>query len=269
MKKKKKLKWYFKLLLILILIILYGIIIGTKGTFLKEYNIKTSKISGDMHGIKIIHFSDIKYKSSISEKSIIGMVNKINASKPDIVIYTGDLIDKKYKLKDKDKESLIKNLNSITAELGKYYVKGDEDTDAAIQILNAAGFKSLENNYELIYKNRSNPILLIDKNNVKEYYDDTSSNKDIFKMLVLHNPDDIDKYLDYNIDVAIAGHTLNGQINIFKIKEMLIKEKYKRNYQKIKNTKLYINPGIGTGKINLRLFNHPTIYLYRITKTSN
>ena len=68
--------------------------------------------------------------------------------------------------------------------------------------------------------------------------------------------------------MAIAGHTHNGQINIIKIKDLLIKGKYNKSYQKVENTKLYINPGIGTSKINARLFNHPTMYLYRLNKTS-
>ena len=68
--------------------------------------------------------------------------------------------------------------------------------------------------------------------------------------------------------MAVAGHTHNGQINLPKIKELFISSKYKKSYQKIGNTKLYVNPGIGTSNINIRLFNHPTIFLYRLNKTS-
>ena len=88
-------------------------------------------------------------------------------------------------------------------------------------------------------------------------------------MLVLHDPNDIDSFLKYNFEMAMAGHTHNGQINIPKLNELFIKGKYKNDYQKVNNTKLFINPGIGNKVIKARLFNHPTIFLYRLEKTSN
>ena len=57
-------------------------------------------------------------------------------------------------------------------------------------------------------------------------------------------------------------------INIPKIKDLLIKSEYKKDFQKVNNIDLYVNPGIGERKIKARLFNHPTIYLYRINKAS-
>ena len=68
--------------------------------------------------------------------------------------------------------------------------------------------------------------------------------------------------------MAIAGHTLNGEINIPKLRELFISSKYKKGYQKVGNTKLYINAGCGTKGIKVRLFNHPTLNLSRINKTS-
>ena len=47
-----------------------------------------------------------------------------------------------------------------------------------------------------------------------------------------------------------------------------MKSKYKKNYQKVNDIDLYINPGIGERKIKARLFNHPTLYLYRLNKAS-
>ena len=44
-KKKRKLKWQVKLFLLILFIIIYAFFIGPKGIFIKDYNIKTSKIS--------------------------------------------------------------------------------------------------------------------------------------------------------------------------------------------------------------------------------
>lgn len=194
------------------------------------------------------------------------MIKKINRTKPDIIIFTGDLIDKDYEISNKEIEMIKKELTLLNAELGKYYITGEEDKEKSISLLNEAGFTNLNTDVQYIYNNTKKPILLAGKDtlNNKESIIETKD----FKILALHNPSYADKYKEYNFDMIVSGHTHNGQINIPKIKDLLIKGKHKKNYQKIDNTELYINPGIGTNKPNARLFNHPTIYLYRLNKAS-
>ena len=266
-KSKRKLRWQIKLILIITLIILYAFFIGTKGIFIKDYVIKTNKIDNSMHGLKILQFSDIHYGSSVNDKMILQLVNKINDAKPDIVIFTGDLIDERHKLKDEEKKYLIKNLSKIEADLGKYYITGEEDFKDATSILDLADFINLDSKNQQVYLNSKIPIELIGKQIDESYFNDNDKTP-YFKLLILHNPDDIKKYKKYNIDIAIAGHTHNGGINIPKLKDILISSDYKKTYQKVNKIKFYINPGIGTSNINVRLFNHPTIYLYRLNKTS-
>ncbi len=72
-----------------------------------------------------------------------------------------------------------------------------------------------------------------------------------------------------NINLVLAGHSHNGQINIPYIKKLFLPEgskKYYNNYYKVNNTNLYISSGLGESKINFRLFNKPSINFYRINK---
>lgn len=267
-KKKRKLKWQVKLVLYLIFFILYCFFIGTKGIYIKEFKIETNKITSQENGLKILHFSDLHYGSSVNYNDLKKLVKKINLTKADIIIFTGDLIDKDYKLNKEEKDIIIKELTKMNASLGKYYITGEEDTKKTEEILNSANFINTNSSEQIIHLSNNSPLLILGKNSAKKYFENNELVPD-FKILTIHNPDDIDKLKDYNFDIALSGHTHNGQVNIPKIKNMLISSKYKKNYQKVKNTKLYVNPGIGTKKINIRLFNHPTIYLYRINKTSN
>lgn len=266
-KKKRKLKWQIKLIITILVLIMLVYLLGTKGIFIKEYKIKTSKIENNMHGLKILQFSDIHFGSSSNRKTISKLVKKINDAKPDVVIFTGDLIDENYKITTEEKDWLIKKLKEINEELGKYYVIGEEDFEQTTSILNLAGFYNLDNKEQLIYNNTKTPIVITGKNAIKDL-DENEQEQDKFKIIALHNPDDIDKFKDY-FDIALAGHTHNGQINIPKIKNLFINGKYYKNYQMVENTKLFINPGIGTSKINIRMFNHPTIYLFRLYKSTN
>lgn len=267
-KKKKKLRWHTKLILLILIIILYAFFIGTKGIFIKEYKVESKQITKQMHGLKILHFSDLHFASSIHENDVKNMVKKINQSKPDIVIFTGDLINENHKLTEEEKEFIIKELEDIKSEYGKYYVIGEEDSNNAISILNLSGFISLENNYQIIYFDNNSSLLLIDDEKSEEYFSDENLENN-FSILVTHNPNNFDKIKKYNFNMVLAGHTHNGQINIPKIKDILIEGNHKKTYEKIGNTKLFVNPGIGTSKINVRLFNHPTMFLYRLKKTSN
>lgn len=266
-KKKRKLKWQVKLFLLILFIIIYAFFIGPKGIFIKDYNIKTSKISNLSSGIKILQISDIYYGSTINKSNIKKIVKKINENNVDVVIFTGDLISKNYDITDEDKTFLKKWLNKIDTELGKYYTTGEEDFEDTNEILGMAGFTNLNNNPQSIYDESNTPIIIMDKSVNKEYLESGEA-APYFKILAIHNPDDIDDFNDANIDMAIAGHTLNGEINIPKLRELFISSKYKKGYQKVGNTKLYINAGCGTKGIKVRLFNHPTLNLYRINKTS-
>lgn len=267
-KKKRKLKWYVKLFLLIILVIIYAFFIGTKGIFIKEYKIETKKIDKQTHGLKILQFSDLHYGSSVNMSMVKELTKKINKTKPDIVIFTGDLINKNYKINTDEEDELKGLLSKINADIGKYYITGEEDFENAKEILNISGFENLKENPQIIYTSVTNKLLLIDKKSCKTFFQ-SDDNNDYFRILVLHNPDNIDDVKDINFDMAIAGHTHNGQINVYKVKDLFIDSKYKNDYQIVNNTPLYINPGIGTSKLNVRLFNHPTVFLYRINKASN
>ena len=267
-KKKRKLKWYVKLVLYILIIILYARFIEPSFIYTKEYKISSKNISTENHGTTILQFSDLHFKSSISENYLKKLVKRINENKPDIVIFTGDLIDENYTITKEDKKLLIKYMTKINANIDKFYILGEEDYDTSINILDNSGFIDMTNNEQLVYVNSNVPIALISKKSYKKYLD-VYKEQNLFTLLVLHNPKDIKKVEKFSYDFVIASHTHNGNINIPYLKRLYSNSHYLKSKQKINNTYLYINSGIGTSKLNMRLFNCPTINLYRIQKASN
>lgn len=265
-KSKKKLKLKFKIVLIIIFIILYSMFIGTNFIITKEFKVSSNKIDKKTHGLKILHFSDLNYGSSLNVRKLKELIKKINDCKPDIVIFSGDLIYDNYKITENEEKEITQYLKDIKCELGKYYITGESDKKEYISLLNGSDFINLEDGEQLIYKSKNTPILLTSKNKAKTFMD---NNKDFqyYKILVIHNPDDFDEMKNLNFDLVLAGHTLNGSINIPKLKNILIDSEYKKSYYKINNTRMYINPGIGTKRIKARLFNHPKIYLFRLNSS--
>ena len=259
-KKKVKLKFRFKLILLITFVVIYAFTFGTKGIFTKDYVIKTKKLSNKYDSFKIVHFSDIHYNGNSSKSMIKKAVKKINKTNPDIVIFSGDLLYSSYSINDEDTEFIKKEFAKIQSNYGNYYVLGDEDDENTSTILNVSGFINLSNNEQKIYKDNKKPILLINDNCINYFENNKDSS---YNILVTHDPDDFNDFKKYNFDMVLSGHTLNGQINIYGLKNALIDSKYKKTYQRIKNTKMYVNPGIGTGNLKVRLFNHPTINVYR------
>lgn len=259
----------------------YTSYISTTKVHVREYRIENKKIPNSFNGIKIVHFSDLHYGTTIDYISFKKIINKINDRKPDIVVFTGDLIDDNYNISAKEQEKLTKLLNSIDSSLGKYAISGDEDKDNYFTILNQSNFNILNNDYDLIYNNSDDPILLIgvdslinNKQDIEKaysYFKQEVFNSNIYTISLVHEPDSsTDMINSYNNDLILAGHTHNGSIRIPIINFPLITsfggKKYNQDYYKINDTDLYISSGLGTDNyFGIRLFCRPTISLYRLS----
>ena len=252
--------------------------IEIKGFKIKEYVIRNSNIPDNFYGTKIIHISDIHYNSTTDYDDFKKIVNKINLTKPDIVILTGDIFDKSIKYTDKDYEKIKKILKSIDYSIGKYAIKGDNDLSINEweSIVNDSDFINLNDTYDLIYNEGLNPILLVGvSSNYKDnHMKDTIlkikneiTDKYIYSILAFHEPDFFDNVEDINFNLALAGHSEGGKI-ILPYIGGIIKNKYSRkyykNYYRVDFTNLFISSGIGTDTPRLRFRNKPSVNLYRL-----
>ena len=93
-----------------------------------------------------------------------------------------------------------------------------------------------------------------------------------FTIGLLHKPDEFEKLKNYDIDVIFAGHSLGGQIRLPYLRGFIKfngSKKYTEEHYNLDKTDLYVSYGIGTDNIPIRLFNHPSINLYRLRKTNS
>lgn len=271
MKLKKKWKIIFLVILIIAILFIMLRIIGNMGIKVKEYKIINNNI-GNFYGLKIVHITDLHYGMT-NEKKLKKLVNEINLTKPDIVLFTGDLVDKNTEYNKEIDNILIENLKNINATYGKYYVNGDEDLKYKTfdSIMSSANFISVDDTYEIIYNEKNETIFLSgispDKSLSTSIKENINLNKYNYKILLTHYPDSVDGVLKYNYDLIASGHSLNGQVRLPFIGTIYKKEhakKYYDSYYKLDNTNLYISSGIGNLTINIRLNNPPSFNLYRI-----
>lgn len=277
-KRKKIIKIVLIILGIIILLttlfISYMKYVGTKHIRINEYNIVNKKIPKNFHGFKIVHFTDLNYPSTLNKKELNNLSNRINELEPDIILFTGNLIKDNSKSKD-----IINFFNNLKPTIDIYSIKGNLDYNKEYDnIISKTKVKVLNNNYSLIYYKGNIPILIngigskIKKDN--DYNKAFSFNliDNVFTISLIHEPKNIDNIIGkYDTDLILGGHSLNGLIRLPFIGGLVKFEevgKYNDNYYLEKNTPIYISNGIGTYKYNYRLFNHPSINLYRLISPS-
>lgn len=233
-------------------------------------------IPNSFNDFKIIQFSDTHIGFHYTVKKLNKLVQKINKQEPDLIVFTGDLLDKPQSF-EKTKE-LIQTLRKLHAESGKFWVYGNHDhggygTDIVRNIMDEAGFRLLKNNHVFLEKENRHIALgglddiLLGVPDLRKTLQNVNPN--LFTMLLVHEPDYADKTTEYDIDVQLSGHSHGGQVRLPLIghiytplyAEKYIKGKYLLNNGKLK---LYVNQGIGTTRLPLRFLCKPEIHSFTL-----
>ncbi|MBE6144977.1 MAG: metallophosphoesterase [Firmicutes bacterium] len=282
---KKFLLTLLALLIIIFIVFLYALFIGSKGLKVKEYKLEITNLPKEYHGLKIAHISDIHYGETINKNELKNLKDKVNSLKPDIIVFTGDISTDG--LNKKQIEEVSKIMSEMKASIGKYAINGNHDYKFKKWdiLIDNSGFTNLNDTFEIIYKNESQPIMisgistnLYGTKNIKDKiepimdylnsFGENSTNEPVYSILLLHEPDFIEE-IDYNkFDLVLSGHSHNGQVRIPFIGALYTPvgaKKYYDEYYKIDNTDLYISSGVGTTLLGVRLFNKPSFNFYRIT----
>ncbi|KAM9961654.1 hypothetical protein ACTFIR_004510 [Dictyostelium discoideum] len=187
--------------------------------------------------IKIIQLSDIHYDKiplRITDKFLEKIVKTTNDLKPDLILITGDLIER-----DPIPISQLynKHLSKLKSKYGVYSILGNHDykNSTSPEIIKNAlkntNINLLEN--EIVYPmgkengdDGSGAIQLIgfdnyakrDKKQMDELNNEikSSSNENLIKLALVHNPDHVIQMLlkdnSLNMDIALCGHSHGSQI---------------------------------------------------------
>ena len=283
--KKKFHKFLNFILFVIILslgIVFYSKYVGVKGLIVKEYRIESNILTKNFSGLKIVHFSDLLYKSTVDRDDIKKLINKINTLRPDIIVFTGDLINKNVKITNDDREFIINSLTKMHASIGKYAVYGDYDysIDNYESIMTKSNFKVLNNSYDEVLYKTDEPLYVVglpssikDIVKINEAFSFYKDEDRRYIICLVHDGQTI-KYLDdsnYEVDLILGGHSLNGSVVIPYYGPLFVDKDsgkyYQEEYTKGIN-KIFISSGIGTNKYSYRFNNKPSINLYRLKAQS-
>lgn len=213
-----------------------------------HFDIETAKLSPDKKSVRIIGISDLHLGYTIGAKELDDWVETINAEKPDVVIIGGDLVDNNAEIvTDMGLDKILRNLDAplgVYACLGNHeYISGKRES---IKFHEAAGITVLKDDYLQITDN----ITLIGRDDV------SNSNRkplgeivngiddDQFKLLLDHQPKNLEHAEQEKIDLQFSGHTHKGQIFPFSLVAESIFENAHGMVEK-GQTQIYVSSGLG------------------------
>lgn len=237
-----------------------------------SYTIKSPTIPIPFSGSKIVQFSDTHLGFHYDLSNLESIVKKIKALNPDIIVFTGDLMDEPQTYQNP--ERIIPILQSLSAPLGKFAVYGNHDhggygTNLYGQIMKLSGFTLLQNDVTIIEKNGESFYLagiddaMLGKPDFQTIAAKIKNNT--FKLMLSHAPDLADISSSFGFDFQLSGHSHGGQIQIPFIGALVkppFAQKYFDGIYEINNGSpltVYVNRGLGTTRLPFRFLSRPEI----------
>ena len=260
-------------------LVLYGWLIGRDRIAVNTVEIVSEDIPESFDGYRIVHISDMHLRSFWNRKGVLfGIVDRINALRPDLIAFTGDLVTSH----PSETESFMDALRRLEAADGVLSVMGnhdycpynkwesDRDRIAAVDSVRskerALGWHLLDNAHIDLVRagapgGAPDTISVIGVENISamkqfESHGDLakamSGAEGEFKILVSHDPTHWRSEVlgQTDIDLMLSGHTHNAQLRLFGIEpgRLVFKENSGLYTEEGASgtQRLYVNDGLGT-----------------------
>ena len=229
----------------------------------------------DRTPLNVVQISDLQVSEYYETNRLDKVIEKVNAQKPDILLFTGDLFDN-YSKYPEQRAPMIEKLKAFKANIGKYAVWGNHDYGGGAvrvyeDVMSAGGFTVLRNQGETLTLSDGRQVFLggLDDSLLgNPSVSDTLAYRQnyYYAITMTHEPDVADAFIGTDTQLVLAGHSHGGQVWIpfYPIKNVLA-EKYTRGlYQLDAITQLYVNTGIGTTSIHARFGVIPEVTQFTI-----
>lgn len=267
-----------KYISLIILFIIFVFVIwqnNSSTTTASDYS--SSKIPLEFNNFTIAQISDLHNKRFGFKQS--RLLKKLDTASPDIILVTGDLIDRrKYNL-----DAAMVFIKGALRIAPVYYVSGNHEAwsgqyseikenlqEAGVIVLDDAKTELARGDSSIIISGVSDPDFL-----TSSYIEgtDTSSMEEVlkkwsdideFKILLSHRPELFNLYVENNMDLIFTGHAHGGQFRIPFIGGLVAPDqglfpKYTSGSYIKNNSTMYVSRGLGNSIIPVRIFNRPEI----------
>ncbi|MFZ5897717.1 MAG: metallophosphoesterase [Bacillota bacterium] len=109
----------------LVLLLLFGLAAGSGGVVAERVELPLPGLPAELNGLTVVHISDLHYGFGLfcNEDSVAQITRRISSLDPDLIVFTGDLLDR---AADPALADTLP-LEGLKARLGVYAVMGNHD----------------------------------------------------------------------------------------------------------------------------------------------
>lgn len=268
--------------------ILYGAFFGTENFQIRETTILSKDLPKGFENYRIVQISDIHCGSWAGDtKALQKAVNLINAQEPDLIVFTGDLVNNIATELDEFMPVLsqLKAKDGVNSVLGNHdyamYIpwespeKKEQNLLALKQKQADMNWILLNNRHVKLYQNGDSLAIIGVENcgrppfpNYAKFPEAMEGTEGMFKILLSHDPSSWRREVlpETDIQLTLSGHTHAMQTKIFGFSPAVwVYPEYEGLYTEGKQM-LYVNIGLGHLMYPLRLGAWPEITLLTLKR---
>lgn len=270
-----------------VLFLLFSFVKSNFSFKVTKYKISSYEIPNAFNGFKIAQISDLH--ASVYGKDQEKIMKKLEEEKVDIVVFTGDLISRK----SSNLEKFAQSLGELIKKYPSYYIpgnhelmrKGDKEYENFLALLEKEGMIMLGNKTFPLYRRGASIQLSgldeglsfykvkASKNHIPVESLVTAPDKDVFSILLAHNPLYFDSYIKWGADLILAGHVHGGAIRLPLIGGILSPEvglfpKYDKGLYTSGRQNMIVSVGMGDSFPGFRLFNQKELVIVELESQS-
>ena len=253
-------------------------ILTRKNFEVREVDLKFKNLPKDLRGLRLVQISDIHMGDFFSAADLARAIGAANELRADLAFVTGDLITTKWDPLD----ACLRELAKLRASSGVWGCLGNHEMHARVENYTTA--KALELDIRFLRhravpltfgQSRINLVGVDHQRRMRPYLERVEElvTPDVFNLLLSHNPDVFPVAARKGFALTLAGHTHGGQINLpvagANLNVADLATPYTKGSYALAASSLYVNSGLGTIGVPVRIGAPPEITLIRLCDTSS
>ena len=266
-----------RIVAICVLALVSGILVlgyrSARNVEVTQIDITLDKLPLENNDFSIVQISDVHLGTVVGKERLVGIVDKVNALDPDLVLITGDLVDENVaKLED-----MVEPLSNIQSHRGVFGVTGNHEfyagVDEAVRFMEQAGVCVLRNRYVTI-DSILNLVGVDDITGQRQFGTRNPSLEAIMKgmdrslptILMNHTPVNLEEAEAAGIDLQLSGHTHKGQLFPLNFVTDAVYTVHS-GYARLGRMQIYVSNGVGTWGPPIRVGAPPEIVQIKLKST--
>ena len=249
---------------------------------LETFRMEVKNLPQNFEGFRMVHISD----THLPRMAVLSgyLTYRVKQQNPDIILLTGDIVDRPAQVMTSGMKQLCKKLAKIAPT---YAISGNHETTSGqikdwYKVLEQTQVKLLDNRHHLIIRDGGSMALIGLEDNLPyqtDFIDHPEIRESFFRLLLVHRPHHWEKHYPQDEGLAphliLSGHVHGGQVRLPFIGGLFSPDtgffpKYDSGmYRTATQGKLIVSRGLVSAIKPVRINNRPHMPVIILTKATD